>query len=112
MPIFMKYTNPLNYISLPLVKPRVSFGDHLNLSKAGGTMYVTQISMILEIGGTTYVPQKQFWITALLGQYCIVSCVFAVAASISNAVSTMVENDDTLAAKEGDLPIFDIDIVN
>ena len=35
-----------------------------------------------------YVPVKQFWIIALLGQYSIVSHVFSRAASFTNTVST------------------------
>ena len=47
-------------------------------------MYVLQIPRVLEPGDTTYVPQKQFWITALLGWYSQVSHASPRAASSSN----------------------------
>ena len=51
------------------------------------------------VGHGTYAPQKQFWLIALLGWYSIVSFVFPWAASFSNTVNTMEENEDNQTQK-------------
>ena len=48
--------------------------------------------MYLCPGNTEYVPQKQFWIIAILSLYSMVSLDFPLAASFFNTVNTMEEN--------------------
>ena len=47
-------------------------------------MYALEQPMVLGPDSTTYVPEKQFWITALLDWYSSVSHVFSWAALFSN----------------------------
>ena len=67
---------------------------HINPSTASGTMYVLQIQCIRG-QVVAYVPQKQFWIIALLTLYSMISHHFPLAASFSNTVNTMEENGNS-----------------
>ena len=58
-------------------------------------MYCSAQSVDVGLGCTTYVPQKQFWLIAVLGQYSKVSHVFCWSALFSNTVNTLVENEDS-----------------
>ena len=51
--------------------------------------------MYLWPGGTAYVPQKQFWIIALLSLCSLVSYDFSLAALFSSTVNTMEGNGNS-----------------
>ena len=57
----------------------------------------TADTMVLGLGSTVYVSQKQFWIIAVLGWYSMMVFffIFPWAAAFSNTVNTMKENKNS-----------------
>ena len=76
------------YLSLLLRVIELPFSP----SMTGGTVCTLQTQMVSGPASTTFLPQKKFWIIALLGQYSIVSHVFPWAASFLTSVNAMEEN--------------------